>query len=182
MERYHWGILMSMRFEYEITVDDFVAAQLLYYRLSEGRKQIERAFVWIVGGLFFCLVAWDEGHLSWAILLLAAIGIWWIWAGLVGLFPRWWFRRGYRESGLAGKRYRAEVCEEGFEVTGDVCTWRVRWQGAQVKGENKRVFVFYGANTIFIFGKKYLTGDQQEELRRLSGISPTPAQVGSNTG
>jgi len=40
-----------------------------------------------------------------------------------------------------------------------------------VKGEDKSVFMLYVEGTLFIFGKKYLTDEQQHELRRLAAIS-----------
>jgi hypothetical protein len=62
------------------------------------------------------------------------------------------------------------VGDQGFEVEGDVYTWRVRWQGVEVRGENEHFFILYAANTIFMFGKKYLNDDQLQELRRLGGF------------
>jgi hypothetical protein len=42
----------------------------------------------------------------------------------------------------------------------------VAWSEVHLKGENKRVFMFYAKGTIFIFGKKYLTDEQQRDIRR----------------
>jgi len=67
------------------------------------------------------------------------------------------------------------VSDDGFDVAGDTCTWRVRWQGVRLKAENKRVFMFCSYGTIFIFGKQYLANEQQEELRRLGGLGPDTA-------
>lgn len=74
-------------------------------------------------------------------------------------------------SDLAGKSFEANVSEDGFEVTGDQCGWRVRWPGVSVKGENEQVFSLYSHGILFIFGKKYLNTEQQEHLRRLSGMA-----------
>lgn len=73
---------------------------------------------------------------------------------------------------MAGKRFKADVNEDGFEVTGDLCSWHVRWLRVRPKGENERVFIFtlYPEGTIFMFGKRYLNDEQQQELRRLSGL------------
>jgi hypothetical protein len=155
-----------MHFEYEITADEYVAAQLLYYKRRGGRKRVERAAGWILAGLFFIVVAWNERVLNWAPILLAAIGAWWIYAGVANLFPARYFRRAYREVEVAGKRFKADVNEDGFEVTGDLCSWRIRWPGVRLKCENKRVFMLYSAGTIFMFGKKYLNDEQQQELRQ----------------
>ena len=40
----------AMHFEYEITVNQFVASQLVYFKLSGGRKHRERAAQWILAG------------------------------------------------------------------------------------------------------------------------------------
>jgi hypothetical protein len=39
-----------------------------------------------------------------------------------------------------------------------------------VSGEDKRVFMFSGKGTVFIFGKKYLTEDQQKAIRQLAAV------------
>jgi hypothetical protein len=44
-------------------------------------------------------VAWDEWALNWAPILLAATGAWAIYAGIVNLFPRRYFRRAYSGTG-----------------------------------------------------------------------------------
>jgi non-ribosomal peptide synthetase component F len=162
-----------MHFEYEIDPNDFVASQVLYRKLSlPGRRTrpYENAIAWIVVGGFFIAVAWNDKTFTWAPGLLALIGVWWIYAGLVHLFPAKYFRRKYRETEFWGKRFHAEVTESGFEVIGELCSWHVLWNGVKLMGESNSVFVFYSANTVFGFGKRFLSEAQQEELRRLSGI------------
>jgi len=161
-----------MHFEYEITADEFVASQLLYHKLSGGRKHSERAVQRILVGIIFIAIAWNEWSLKWTPILVALIGAWWIYSAVASLFPARYFRREYSKSDLAGKRFKADVGEDGFEVTGDVCSWRVRWSGVRVKGENEQVFMLYSHGTMFMFGKKFLSSEQQEELRRLSGLMP----------
>ena len=164
-----------MHFEYEITVDEYAAAQQLYHKQSGGRKRVERATGWIITGVFFIVIAWSERVLNWAPILLAATGVWWIYAGVATFFPTMHFRRAYRRVELAGKRFKADVTEDGFEVAGDLCSWRVRWPSVRLKGENERVFMLYSESTIFIFGKKYLSDEQQQELRSLSGLGRSDA-------
>jgi hypothetical protein len=161
-----------MHFEYEIPVDEFVASQLLYYKLSGGRKRVERAVGWIIAGVACIFIAWINRSMEFTPILFAGIGVWWIYCGVANLLPARYVRRGYQKSDLAGKTYKADVNEDGFEVTGDMYAWRVRWPGVRLKGENERVIIFCAANTIFIFGKKYLNSEQQQELRRLSGLTP----------
>ncbi|MGB9073774.1 MAG: YcxB family protein [Terriglobales bacterium] len=160
-----------MQFEYEISADEYVPSQVLFYRLTAGRKSTKQAVWWILLGLFFIFVAWDERVLNWAPILLAGTGVWWIYCGIVNLFPGRHFRRAYRETGLAGMKYRADVNEEGFGVTGDLCSWRVRWSDVQLKAENEHVFMLYAKGTIFMFGKKYLTDEQQHEMRGLASLT-----------
>jgi hypothetical protein len=93
-----------------------------------------------------------------------------IYYGVGNFFPARHFRRAFHGAGLAGKKFKADVNEDGFEVTGDVCSWRIRWPGVQLKGEDERVIMLSSGGTIFMFGKKYLNNEQIQELRRLSGL------------
>ena len=66
-----------MHFEYEITVEQFVASQLLYHKLSGGRNHVERAVPWILSGIILVAIAWNEwSSLNWTPILLALIGAW----------------------------------------------------------------------------------------------------------
>jgi len=85
-------------------------------------------------------------------------------------FPMRYFRRSYPQSEFSGKTYHAELDEEGFSVSGDSCSWRVRWTEVRLKGENQRVFMFSAKSTIFIFGKKYLADEQQKDIRRFAAL------------
>ena len=166
-----------MHFEYEITVDEFAASQLLYYKLTIGRKRIERPVGWIVAGLALVFIAWNERFFDTAQFMLGVIGAYWIYCGVAQLFPARYFRRSYPKSDFAGKRFTVDANEDGFEVTGDFYSWRVQWPGVRFKAENEQVFMLYSQGTIFMFGKKYLTYEQQQELRKLSGlISPIDAK------
>jgi hypothetical protein len=163
-----------MHFEYEITADQFVAARLLYYKLSGGRKHRERAAQWILAGVMLVAVAWSERSFNLSPILLALLGAALIYSAVRSLFLTRYFRRQYPKSDLTGKRFEANVSEDGFEVTevtGDQCGWRIRWPGVRVKGENEQVFTLYSHGILFIFGKKYLNTEQQEHLRRLSGLA-----------
>lgn len=160
----------ATRFEYEITADEFVASQILYHKLSGGRKRIERVVYSFLAGLIFLGAAWTERSKDLSPFLLAFVGGWLIYYGAVTLSPARFFRIAYRKSEVVGKRFNAEITEGGFEVTGDLYSWRVRWRGVRVKGENELVFMLCSNQTIFMFGKKYLSSDQQEQLRKLSGL------------
>ena len=162
-----------MQFEYEVPVDEYVASLVLYFKLSARRKRIEYGVRWILQGAFFIFIALSAKLLSWAPVLLFATGAWWIYIGMANLVPMWHIRRGYQESDVAGQKYQADVNEEGFEVVGDLCSWRIRWAGVSLKGENERVFMLYSVGIIFMFGKKYLTDEQQHEFRRLAAL-PSP--------
>lgn len=164
-----------MKFEYEISPDDYVACQMLYHRLRMGYKRFKRGAFWLTAGILFMWMAFKQEDQNWAPVFLALTGAWWIYAALQGLFPRWYLRRSYPATGLSGQKFYTTADDEGFEVTGDVCTWRVRWPGVSLKGENKEVFVLLVAGTLFMFGKKYLTPEQQHEFRRLASL-PTAAQ------
>ena len=169
---------MSLQFQYEIPVEEYVDAQLLYYKLNRRRCYIERAAGWGLAGVF-CVVtavysapAFREGAFSLPLLLLAGIGIWWMLAALRILFPARRFRRAYSSSDFGKRSYKAEIDEIGLAVARELCEWRIQWPAVQFKAEGERVFIFHAANAILIFGKKFLSGEQQEELRRLSGLKP----------
>ena len=159
-----------MQFEYEISVDQSVSAHLLYHKMGDSRTRVKNRIYWMLGGIILIAVAWSERSANWSPALLAMIGAWWIYGVLVSIFPARYFRKAYPKSMLAGKKFKADVGEDGFEVVGDTCTWRVQWPGVSVKGENERVFVFSSYGTLFIFGKEYLSSEQQRELRRVSGL------------
>jgi hypothetical protein len=163
-----------MHFEYEITVDEFVASQLLYFELSLGRKRVERAVQWFIAGFLFIAVGWFERSATWEPILVGSVGALCLYRGIRDLFKSRYFRRAYLTAGMDGKKFKADLNEDGFEVTGDLCRWRIRWPGVQLKGENERVFMLYAANTIFMFGKKYLNNEQEQELRRLSRLQASP--------
>jgi hypothetical protein len=160
-----------MQFTYRITADEFAASQVLYEKLRSGRKRFERAAFWVLFGSFFIVVAWNERAPAWAPILVAATGVSSIYGGLRILFPSRYFRRAYRRFEFAGKPFEADVNENGFEIKSDFCDWSVRWPGVQLKGEDGEVFIFVSGGTIFIFGKKYLNNEQQQELRGLSGLA-----------
>lgn len=115
--------------------------------------------------------------MHWIPILLLLLGIWWIFAGFSNLLPARHFRRAYQKAELEGKRFQADLTIDGFAVEGEMCGWHVRWPGLKVKGEDNLVFMFYSANTVFAFGKRFLDASQQDEVRRLSGIKSTGADI-----
>ena len=159
-----------MYIEYEITADEYVASQLLYRKLSRDRKRFQWAAYSILTGLLFLGVGWSGRLPDWAALPLLIIGAWWICVGVVNLYPARNLRQAYRGQELAGKKFKADLSENGFEVTGELCSWRVQWPCVKLKGENERVFILYSLGSIFVFGKQYLSDEQQQELRRVSGL------------
>ena len=160
-----------MEFEYKITSDEYAAAQALYHRLTGGRKRVQHTISVILVGSFFLVVAWNQRPIDWAQFLVGSLGVGWIYRGVLNLLlPARHFRRYYLTSELAEKSFRAKINEDGLDVAGDANIWQVKWQGVRWKGEDKRVFMFYSYGTIFIFGKQYLTRDQQEEMRMLGGL------------
>jgi len=160
-----------MHFEYEIDVEEYVSSQILYYKLSGGRKRIQSIVSWLIGGALLVFVAWNERTINLAAAILAGLGAWWIYAAITNLFPARYYRRAYRQADLAGKKFIANLDEDGFEVTGELCGWRVQWPAVSYKGEDPHVFMLCSRpGTLFMFGKKYMDTDQQEELRRLCGL------------
>jgi len=163
-----------MQFEYEITVDDYVACQLLYYKLSVGRQRIvKRAVSWTILGFLCIVVALSEQVLNWMPILLAVTGALWVYGGVRTFFPARYFRRIYPSTKLTGKRFFASADQEGIQITGEHASWRVQWAGVTLRAENERAFMLHSDETatIFMFGKCYLTDGQQQELRTLAGTT-----------
>jgi hypothetical protein len=77
----------------------------------------------------------------------------------------------YPKSEVIGKKFQADIHSDGFEVKGKSCSWQVPWSGVSLKAERERVFMLYVEGTIFMFGKKYLTDEQQNELRKLASFA-----------
>jgi hypothetical protein len=161
-----------MQFNYEIPLEEYAAAQVLYYRAYAKGKPVKRALAWVLLGLFFVFIAVFRRSVDWPPILLFLTGAWFIYGGIVSLFPTRHYRSKNPRSGLAGKNYHVELDENGFSVSGDSCGWRVLWTEVQLKSEDKRVFMFSAKGTIFIFGKKYLTDEQQESIRGFA-LMPT---------
>jgi len=165
----------SLTFEYEIPREEYVAASRLYYRLKTDRRgrlwRSLRAIWWVSAGIILILLGCREAASDLVSLVLVIIGAWWAYAGMASFFHRAYYGRAYRRSGLAGQRYKVDLNEEGFEVSGEMLAWRVKWPGVKFKGEDELAFVLVSAGTVFIFGKKYLDAGQQQELRRLSGLA-----------
>jgi len=157
-----------MQFEYEIPVEEYSAAQVLYYKAWSKGQVFKRALAYIVLGLFYVLIAITRWAPDWPPILVLFTGALFIYSGIATLFPARHHRRYYFQSDLTGKKYRTEVDQSGFSVNGDGCSWRVLWTEALHKGEDDRVFMFSGKGTIFIFGKKYLTAEQQQTLRQFA--------------
>lgn len=72
--------------------------------------------------------------------------------------------------GAGWEEYHADLDNHGFSVRGDSCSWQVPWTEVQHKGEDDRVFMFSGKATIFMFGKEYLTDEQQREIRQFAAL------------
>jgi len=162
-------ILSTCNLTTKFRVDEFAAAQLLYYKAQSQSRLVKRAVGWMLLGVFFFLIA----VFRWAgfgPILLMLTGAWFICGGITSLFPTRHYRRAYPESGMPGKRYHAELDENGFSVAGDSCSWRVSWTEVSVKCEDQRVFLFTAKGTLFIFGKKYLTEEQQKDIRRFAAM------------
>ena len=167
-----------MHFEYEIGPDEYVAAQHLYLKLGRDRSRPQWTAFCMLGGLLLILIVLTRGTFGWGEVILLLMGTWLLYIGCLNLFPARYYRRANRSANLVGKKFVVDVTAEGFEVAGEYCSWRVRWPGVQIKGENEKVFMICSAGTIFMFGKKYLTDQQKQELRQLSGLesSRTPTE------
>jgi hypothetical protein len=97
------------------------------------------------------------------------VGFYWIYACVSALFPARHYRRYYPGTRLAGKKFRATVIDEGIEVASDLTLTTSMWADITVTAADDQAFMLYSQDTatIFMFGKKYLSAEQQNELSRL---------------
>jgi hypothetical protein len=160
-----------MHFEYQVSIDEYASASLLYWELTSGRSRIERALFWIAAGAALVVIAWTESPLLRSIVMTAVGALWIYEGGLRNLVPESYLYRNYSGERLHGRTFRAEINEEAFEVTTGSWNWRVPREGIRLRAEDERVFLAYSFGTMFIFGKKYLTPEQQQDIRRLLGTN-----------
>jgi hypothetical protein len=128
-----------MQFDYEITVEEYAAAQVLYYKACAKGQLVRQPLTWGIIGLFFVLMAvlrWDPYGTSFLLLLT---GAWLLYGTIAMLFPMRSYRKHYPQAGLAGNKYHAELDSNGLFVNGDGCSWQVPWTGVRIKGEDQRV-------------------------------------------
>jgi cyanate permease len=153
-----------MQFEYEISSDDYVRGLILYRRLT---RRIGDAG-WFLSGTLLTVIGLIERERGWSPILLAAIGVWCMYAGIGRLFPaslRRNFQRSYQRLALMGKKYQANVTEVGFDVVGENTSWQVPWAEVSAKGEDEALFMFHWRGILFVFAKRFLEDEQQRELR-----------------
>lgn len=160
-----------MQFDYEVPIEEYAAGQVLYAKARSKGVFVQQVLLWTSLAVFFVLLVASRFGADWLRILFLLIAAYFFFFGIRFLFPTRYFRRHYPKSGLAGKNYHAELDEDGFSVIGDACHWRIRWPEVRLKGEDNLVFMFTGKGTIFIFGKKYLTDEQQRTIRQFSSTS-----------
>ena len=56
-------------------------------------------------------------------------------------------------------------------MAGQFGSWTTRWEGIRLKGEDSQVFTFLSGSVLFIFGKKYLNDEQEQEIKALGGLT-----------
>jgi hypothetical protein len=131
-----------MEFEYEVSADDYVKALIVYNGLNRKWRGAGSGTYFLFSG-FLLAVGLVERERGLSPLLLVALGALTIWLGIVSVFPRLSshraYRRHYRELGIEGKKYRANVNEEGLNVAGDGTTWSRQWTHLSSKGEDKTI-------------------------------------------
>jgi hypothetical protein len=160
-----------MQFEYEISADDYAAAQILYRRLK--RNRIPEVGWLLLGGVLTWIGLREQG-LGLSPIVLAGIGVYCMWAGVGRVFPaslRRNYLRHYRTLEHQGTKYRADANETGVEIAGGNTSWWVPWGDVSIKGEDPKVFMFYSKGTLFIFAKRFLQDVQHRELRTIAGLA-----------
>jgi hypothetical protein len=59
-----------MHFDYEIPVEEYASAQVLYYKACTKGQLFKRALSWVLLGLFFVLIAVFRWVVGWTPILL----------------------------------------------------------------------------------------------------------------
>jgi hypothetical protein len=113
------------QFDYEISLDEYSAAQALYYKACTKRQAFTKPLGWAFVGLLLLSVAILQWVADWTHFLLLLTGAWFTYGAITSL-PKRLVRKFYLASGLAGRKYRVELDGGGFTVNSDGCTWRVQ--------------------------------------------------------
>ena len=163
-----------MTFQYEIDKDTYVACQILYHKArGDLAKMWKGAAFWSLLGVSMMVVACSAPEMSWVSALLFLNGTVWTYSGLRVCLPNRYFAKHYHGTNLAGKQFTADLNPERLEVTGNHARWGVKWPGVTIKQEDKSAFAFYSDETavIYMFGKKYLSIEEQQQIRLFAGMS-----------
>jgi hypothetical protein len=67
-----------MQFDYEIPVEEYAAAQVLYYNACAKGKLAKQGLSWVLLGLFFIFIAVSQWVMDWAPILVLLTGAWFI--------------------------------------------------------------------------------------------------------
>jgi len=162
-----------MHFDYEISLEDY-SAGMAAFTTSRLRANLiklqDNPVAWIFLGLLLIVIAWEHHTVDWAPLIIACTGAWLLYAGGRVFFPKRYLTGHYDMSALKGQKFSADIGVDGFETGNELQKSHVLWAAVKLKGENKRAFVLYTGSNLHIFPKCYLSSEQQEEFRRLSGL------------
>ena len=158
---------MNVEFSYEITKQDYAAANLLFSRLSGHR---EKAMWSLFFGVLLTALPFFQDSPKVLFALGSLIGLWFLFRGIRGIFPNIGLGRYYQVQQLENEPYKAVVTQDGINVEGSLQGWKVKWPALTLRGENDKLFLLYCYPTVFIFGKRFLSNDQQGELRKLAGL------------
>ena len=82
-------------------------------------------------------------------------------------FARFWGRQYYRNTGLEGHQFTAQVSPEGILVRGSKSEWKHSWDAIVWAEEYDGVFTIYTGLTMFIFPKRHISVEQLPVIRHL---------------
>jgi hypothetical protein len=149
---------------YHITLDDFVAAQRAHQRRNTWGK-VQYGLGMVLFGWFLLLAVFS---------LIFTPGVWLnytlplLLAGAYLYIYYFAHRRAYRENAGLFSDVAVDVGDEGVHVVTAHSESTVPWSRYQRWVESDKVFLLYvGERTFNIIPKRILSGEQQEELRKL---------------
>jgi hypothetical protein len=155
---------------YAITADDYAEANNIAYRKSG--EQVRQVIFCIVAGMLLGIMPFfyrlQDGALNYPLIFSAPLGAYFLYCGVLVLFPGWYSRRAHPGSNMDGTKFTARFSATQVEVRGENIQWTHKWPAYKWIHESQDLFVFHDeAGILFIFAKRHFTMAQIDALQRL---------------
>jgi hypothetical protein len=159
-----------MQISYELSFDDYRAAQLLHIkrRLWLRFIRVLTHILFPICGVCFLLlsVTLIGGRASFNFMLIMIVCGSYL--ALLPLYLNWRLKSCYKRTRTAKDECKATISEDGISLDAGIMKSDVDWAAVQFFREDKKIFMLYIAQAKFIaIPKRVCTDSQIEELRSL---------------